>query len=96
MPTICICTNSDFLQNSHARCPKADIATDWIYHVNLDAMNRGQHGCDPPWGFIATSRSGFAGYCCREAPDGHLETEDGETVDVAAGFVSDVEAIEAA
>ncbi|KAH8708796.1 hypothetical protein HC256_008736 [Beauveria bassiana] len=36
----------------------------WIYEVNMDQMRAGGHGCDPPWGFIATSRGGFPGYCC--------------------------------
>ncbi|KAK4209914.1 hypothetical protein QBC37DRAFT_485774 [Rhypophila decipiens] len=39
-------------------------ANGWIYQINQDAMNAGRHGCDPPWGFIATSNSRFPGYCC--------------------------------
>ncbi|KAM3536843.1 hypothetical protein ARSEF1564_010234 [Beauveria bassiana] len=39
-------------------------ANGWIYQVNEDQMRAGGHGCDPPWGIIATTRSGHPGYCC--------------------------------
>ncbi|EFQ36434.1 uncharacterized protein GLRG_11579 [Colletotrichum graminicola M1.001] len=49
-------------------------------------MKAGGHGCDPLWGFIARSRAGHPGYCCRETPDGTVETEDGETLEEASVF----------
>ncbi|KAK2018456.1 hypothetical protein LZ32DRAFT_328061 [Colletotrichum eremochloae] len=58
----------------------------WIYQVNRDQMNAGGHGCDPPWGFIATSRGGHPRYCCREMNDGTVETKDGEILDEASVF----------
>ncbi|KAM0329880.1 hypothetical protein ACHAQA_004045 [Verticillium albo-atrum] len=61
-------------------------ANGWIYLVNRDAINAGRHGCDPPWGFIATTRSGHPGYCCREAPDGEVETLEGVEVNEAEAF----------
>ncbi|KAF7524410.1 hypothetical protein G7054_g11417 [Neopestalotiopsis clavispora] len=39
-------------------------ANGWIYQVNQDKVNASANGCDPPWGFIATSNSQFPGYCC--------------------------------
>ncbi|KAI1371361.1 hypothetical protein F4677DRAFT_450477 [Hypoxylon crocopeplum] len=39
-------------------------ANGWVYQLNQDNMNRGLHGCDPPWGFISKSNSQFPGYCC--------------------------------
>ncbi|XXG95204.1 hypothetical protein Hte_001464 [Hypoxylon texense] len=43
-----------------------------IYQLNQDNLNRGLHGCDPPWGYIAAHNSQFPGYCCRKAQDGSL------------------------
>ncbi|GAP91505.1 hypothetical protein SAMD00023353_3101140 [Rosellinia necatrix] len=54
-------------------------ANGWVYQLNQDNLNRGLHGCDPPWGFIATSNAAFPGYCCREAADGTLIEEGGQT-----------------
>ncbi|KAI5922253.1 hypothetical protein F4810DRAFT_289112 [Camillea tinctor] len=53
-------------------------ANGWIYQLNQDNINRGLHGCDPPWGFIVTSSSQFPGYCCREAGDSEAEGITGE------------------
>ncbi|ATY60547.1 hypothetical protein A9K55_005458 [Cordyceps militaris] len=36
----------------------------WIYEINRNQMNAGGQGCDPPWGFIATSRKSHPQYCC--------------------------------
>ncbi|KAI9148704.1 hypothetical protein HJFPF1_10745 [Paramyrothecium foliicola] len=56
------------LHRPDAVSPKSDVLTSvyagWIYQVNRDQINAGGHGCDPPWGFIATSRNEFPGYCC--------------------------------
>ncbi|RYP38466.1 hypothetical protein DL767_002582 [Monosporascus sp. MG133] len=49
-----------------------------IYYVNQDNINRGLHGCDPPWGYIGTGYTSFPGSCCRIAPDGTVEKEEGD------------------
>ncbi|KAF6794630.1 hypothetical protein CMUS01_06048 [Colletotrichum musicola] len=41
-----------------------------IYEINRDAQNAGRHGCDPPWGYIATGYTNHPGSCCRTANDG--------------------------
>ncbi|KAI6083744.1 hypothetical protein F4821DRAFT_244155 [Hypoxylon rubiginosum] len=35
-----------------------------IYQLNQDNLNRGLHGCDPPWGYLGASSGQFPGYCC--------------------------------
>lgn len=51
-----------------------------IFYVNQDNINRGLHGCDPPWGYIGPSFSSYPGFCCREAEDGSL-------IEIATGKV---------
>lgn len=50
-----------------------------IYYINQDNINRGIHGCDPPWGYIGTGYTSFPGSCCRVASNGAVEKaeEDG-------------------
>lgn len=35
----------------------------WFYQFNEDNANNGNY-CNPPWGFLATSESGLAGFTC--------------------------------
>ncbi|KAK1963445.1 hypothetical protein LY78DRAFT_553089, partial [Colletotrichum sublineola] len=35
-----------------------------IYLTNRDNMDRGLHGCDPPWGYIATGYTNHPNSCC--------------------------------
>lgn len=63
-------------------------ANGWIYQVNRDQLRAGGHGCDPPWGFIARSRSGHPNYCCRDLPGDEVETKDGEVLEVSDVFES--------
>lgn len=57
-----------------------------IYLVNRDQMNAGGHGCDPPWGYIATGYTNHPQSCCRIARDGAVEKveDDGSVLVVEA------------
>ncbi|KAJ4152803.1 hypothetical protein LMH87_009323 [Akanthomyces muscarius] len=60
-------TASGFYHNASPTCCLSGVymcQNGWIYQVNMDQMRARGHGCDPPWGLIATSRSGYPCYCC--------------------------------
>ncbi|GAW25326.1 hypothetical protein SAMD00023353_0403570 [Rosellinia necatrix] len=59
---------------------------DRFYYVNRDNIDRGLHGCDPPWGFFGFGYPSYPGSCCRVAEDGAVEKveEDGSILTVEA------------
>ncbi|KAF4504305.1 hypothetical protein G6O67_008472 [Ophiocordyceps sinensis] len=52
-----------FSSMRHCIYKVCECAEDRYYLINEDRVKAGGHGCDPPWGFLATGYENIHGFC---------------------------------